>query len=353
MALGSLTLALGLALSGKGNEPWHFYASFGVLSGAGLSFIGSVPFTTVLKNWFERKRGLALSFMFFGTGGAFGCYLAIAFLINRVSWRNTFVIEGVVLIGILLPLIILIVRYHPREKCLMPDGFLTAGGTSPITGKQDLQIVDQAWAATEWTLPKAVRTTRFWLLCLSTFSVWGIVTHIVVAHHVAFAIDLGYSHIYASSVLSLVGVMFACGSLAGAVSDRIGRESAMTIATMVSISGIFVLLLMRDTSPPWMLYYHALGLGFGFGMVTPTITAATTDIFQGPKVGSIIGFIWFTFAIGGFIGPWLGGRIFELFENYMFAFLVAIALNVLGCVAIWLAAPRKVRLVSGRSRPHN
>jgi OFA family oxalate/formate antiporter-like MFS transporter len=56
MVLGTVLLSLGLALSSQGNTPWHFYLSFGVLSGAGLCLIGAVPFTTVLRNWFEKKR---------------------------------------------------------------------------------------------------------------------------------------------------------------------------------------------------------------------------------------------------------------------------------------------------------
>ncbi len=351
MAFGTILLALGLALSGRGNEPWHFYVSFGVLSGAGLCLIGSVPFTIVIKNWFERKRGLALSLLFFGAGGAFACYPVIAFLINSVSWRNTFVIEAIVVAGSMLPLIVLIVRYHPRERGLISDGALEARGNSPTTEKEPLQITNQAWATTDWTLPKAARTSRFWLLCLSTFSLWGIVTHIIVSHHVVFAMDLGYSKIYASSILSLFGILFACGSLAGVVSDRIGREPTMTIGTIIGISGILVLMLMKDTSQPWMLYYHAIALGLGLGMTAPTIAASVTDIFQGPKVGAVIGFIWFSFAIGGSIGPWFGGWIFEFTDNYLVAFMVAIVLDVVACAAIWGAAPRKVRIVPGRSRP--
>jgi MFS family permease len=350
MVFGTVLLSLGLALSGGGSKPWHFYLTFGFLSGAGLCLIGSVPFTTVIRNWFERKRGLALSLLFLGVGGAFACYPGIAFLIDSVNWRSTFLIEAIIVAGVMLPLIILMVRYHPREKGLISDGVSEDRETYANKGKGAPQITDQAWVAIDWTLPKAARTGRFWLLCLSTFSLWGITEHIMVAHHVAFGIDLGYTRIYASSVLSLFGIMYACGSLAGAVSDRIGREPTMTMATIIGISGIVVLTAMKDTSRPWMLYYYAVAYGFGFGMAAPTIAAAVTDIFQGPKVGAIIGFIWFSFAMGGSIGPWFGGWIFELAKDYMVAFIAAMVLYAVACAAIWWAAPRKVQLVPGWSR---
>lgn len=345
MIMGTLLLAIGLALSALGGKPWHFYLSFGIISGSGLCFIGAVPFTTVIKNWFERKRGLAFSCLFFGAGGAFIWYPAIAYLINKVGWRGTFVVEAIVLTGAMLPLIIFFVIYHPREKGLLPDGVLADKEDCQAPAKDQLWIINHDWVSRDWLLFRAAKTGRFWLLCLSTFSLWGIMEHIMVAHHVAFATDAGYSKIFASSVLSLFGIMFAFGSLAGLVSDRIGREWTMTIGTIVGISGIFVLTLIRDDSHPWLLYYYAITLGLGLGITSPTITAATTDIFQGPKVGAIIGFVWLSFSIGGTIGPWLGGWIYEVTNSYLAAFVVAMALFAVSCAAIWLAAPRKVRRV--------
>ena len=351
MTLGTIVLALGLALSGQGTELWHFYVTFGALTGAGLCLMGAVPFTTVLRNWFERKRGLAFSLMFLGTGGGFVCYPGVAFLINSVDWRNTFLIEAIIVAGSMLPLIVLIVRYHPRDKGLVPDGASEAQKRSPTGEKGDLQVKDRVWVSIDWTLPRALKTSRFWLLCFSTFSIWGLSHHIMATHHIAFAIDLGYSKIYASSVLSLFGILYACGSFAAALSDRIGREPTITISTIIGFSGLFVLTIMKDTSQPWMLYYYAIAYGFGYGMVAPTIAASATDVFQGPKVGTIIGFIWFSFAVGGSIGPWLGGWIFELTDSYLAAFILAMTLYAMGSAAIWWAAPRKVRLVPGRSRP--
>jgi len=349
MVLGTVVLTLGLTLSRWGSEPGDFYFTFGVLSGAGLCLIGMVPFTTVIRNWFERKRGMAFSIMSFGSGGAFVFYPAIAWLISLLGWRKTFMVEGLVLAGVMIPLIIFVVRYHPMDKGLIRDGLSQEGKCSPATSGKEMQIMDPAWVVVDWTFSKAVRTKPFWLLSLTMFSLWGVMEHILVTHHVAYAIDAGYSKIYALSVLSLFGVLFSLGSLVGLVSDRIGRELTVTIGTLLGISGIVVLMLIQDPSQPWMLYYYALSLGIGIGICAPTTAAAITDIFQGPQVGFVFGAIWFCFAVGGAIGPWLGGWLFELSGNYWLAFIVAIALYALACVALWLAAPRKVRRVTGRA----
>lgn len=346
MVLGTVLLSLGLVLSRWGNQLWYFWITFGVISGAGLCMVGAVPFTTVLRNWFEKKRGLAFSLLFLGSGGAFGCYPAVAWLIDTTGWRNTYLIEGLVVGAVMIPLIIFVVRYHPRDMGLSRDGLpeTQEGGTSP--GKGTFRVVDPAWAAVDWTLSKAVRTVRFWLCCLATFSLWGINQNILVAHQVAFAIDMGYSKLYASAVLSLFGLTFAFGSLGSQISDRIGREVTILLATAIGISGMIVLMCIQDASQPWMLYYFSISLGIANGLCAPTIAATVIDIFQGPRVGPIVGAVWFAFAVGGTIGPWLGGWLFEMTGNYFLAFLVATFLFAVASAAIWLAAPRKVRRVS-------
>jgi MFS family permease len=346
MVLGAGLLSCGLIVSGWGSEPKHFYISFGVLCGAGLSLMGAVSFTAVIRNWFEQKRGSAIALMAFGAGVAFIFYPAITWLIDCTGWRNSFVIEAFILAVVTIPLIVVIVRYHPSEKGLAQDGLLSKKtGISSNRPDKAMKIMDPTWASVEWTFPMALRTCRFWLLALAIFSLWGITEHTLVAHHVAFAVDAGYSKIHASSILSLFGILFALGSLAGLISDRIGREMTITIGTVIGMSGIAALMFIKHDSSPWLLYYYSVSVGFSIGICTPTIPASITDIFQGPKVGSIIGSIFLIYAIGGTIGPWLGGWLFEIHGNYSLAFTVAMVSYGVACVAIWLASPSKVRRI--------
>ncbi|HSR12958.1 MAG TPA: MFS transporter, partial [Thermodesulfobacteriota bacterium] len=222
--------------------------------------------------------------------------------------------------------------------------------TASPSAPSGMRVVDPAWAAIDWTLGRAVRTRKFWYLCITTFSLWGILQGVLITHQIAFAVDMGYSRMYASSVLALFGLTYAFGTFGSLISDRLGREITITIGTAVGMSGMLVLLLIRDASAPWMLFYYALSLGFANGICSPTIAASITDIFQGPRVGSIVGAVWFAFAVGGSIGPWLGGLLFELSGNYFPAFVFATILLAQSCVTLWLAAPRKVRGVSGGTR---
>jgi MFS family permease len=110
--------------------------------------IGAVPFTTVIRNWFERKRGLALSLLFLGSGGAFGCYPAIAWLIDHAGWRKTFLVEGIVLAAVMIPLVLLVVRYHPRDLGLTRDG-IPEDGRPSSRGANLMEVVDPAWSSVD------------------------------------------------------------------------------------------------------------------------------------------------------------------------------------------------------------
>ena len=114
MFFGTGMLALGLILSQWGRLPWHFFMTFGVLCGIGLCLLGAVPLTVVLRNWFERRRGTALSLMFMGTGIAYAIYPAVAWLIDIVGWRRAYAVEGLIVAMVFIPLIALILVYHPQ-----------------------------------------------------------------------------------------------------------------------------------------------------------------------------------------------------------------------------------------------
>ncbi len=344
MGLGALILGSGLGLSALGQSPWHFWLSFGVLFGTGLCLVGAVPFAMVLRNWFEKRRGLAFSMLYLGSGGSYAWYPAVAWAVEAWGWRTAFLGEGILLAGVILPLLVLVVRQRPEDRGLSRDGIPALPGPEiSIVQRGQKTFHKTQDGQQDWTLSRAIRARSFWLMCLATFSLWGLMQHILMAHNVAFAVDLGIPRMRVSGILSLVGAAYLGGALLAPVSDRIGRETTITLAALAGSSGILALILMKEASQEWLLYFHALAFGFGNGLGSPTIAAAVTDIFQGPKVGPVIGFIWLCFALGGCLGPWLGGWVFELTGEYSWAFLMSMAWYGIACLAVWGAAPRSAR----------
>jgi len=98
---------------------------------------------------------------------------------------------------------------------------------------------------------------------------------------------------------------------------------------------------VRDTSQPWLLYAHSVALGLGAGLYTPTAVAAMADIFHGRHFGAIAGLLLTGQGLGGAIGPWLAGHIYDISGSYTAAIVISMVSYGLAAVALFIAAPRK------------
>jgi MFS family permease len=86
-------------------------------------------------------------------------------------------------------------------------------------------------------------------------------------------------------------------------------------------------------------------LGYG---LTSVLGAIPAEIFIGRHYGSIFGTLMLASMLGGAGGPWVTGVLHDATASYAPAFSIATGLCLLSTVAIWLAAPRRVRAVAGR-----
>jgi len=115
----------------------------------------------------------------------------------------------------------------------------------------------------------------------------------------------------------------------------------MTIATILSITALFSLASIEKSMNPWRLYLYGVAFGFGTGLQLATIFAGAADMFYGKHFGAIVGLLLAGMGVGGAIGPWLGGYIYDYVGNYIIAFRLAMFSIALACVSFFFAAPRK------------
>ena len=86
-------------------------------------------------------------------------------------------------------------------------------------------------------------------------------------------------------------------------------------------------------------------LGYG---LTSVFSAIPAELFQGRHFGSVFGTIGALSVAGAGAGPWVAGVVYDRTGRYADAFWIAIGCSVVSALSVWLAAPRKVRLVAGR-----
>jgi MFS family permease len=80
------------------------------------------------------------------------------------------------------------------------------------------------------------------------------------------------------------------------------------------------------------------------------LSAIPADQFRGRSFGAILGVINGGGGLGGLIGPWLGGYLFDRTDSYRVAFTVAALAIIASAVAAWIAVrpPSRARGVPGR-----
>jgi MFS family permease len=343
--LGVLLIGVGLLLATLVHQQWQLYATLGLLVGAGSVCLGYTGQGLFLPNWFVRRRGLAMSLAFSGVG--IGSVILLPWLqdiIMRSGWRSACLALGIVVLVVLLPLTLL-VRRRPEDIGLAPDGDASAYAAAIGT---PANVVDRDWVAVDWTLARAMRTSRFWWIAVGYFCAlfaW----YAVQVHQTRYLVEIGFTPALAAWALGGVSLAGIPGQIAlGHLSDRIGREVVWVIGT-VGFAATFMLLLLLHDAPTTPLLYAMIAtqgvLGYG---VTSVIGAIPAEIFQGRHYGSIFGTLMLASIAGGAVGPWLTGTLHDATGSYTIAFSTGIACSLLSAVAIWLAAPRKVRAVAGR-----
>lgn len=347
--VGAFIVGGGVALCSMATARWHFYLFYGIIVAAGLSLTGWTPLTAIISNWFVRKRGLAFGILSAGFGGSL-VFAAIAqFLISTFGWQIAYVIIGVASVAIIVPLCSLLMRNHPRDKGLLPDGVrLSAPEPKNLNEPVISTSLKGKWATTSWTLSKAIKTYHFWLLFFIAFCLLGLAETIVIAHMVFFFRDVGYEAMRAAGIYSVFGVAFVVGNVCSFLSDRLGRESIFIPSCLLSAVAVSFLFLIKDTSHPWLSFLYAVFFGLGIGTAAPVFFTTVADLFQGRHFGSIQGAVVLGFSLGGAIAPWLAGFLHDKTGSYFSTFLILLGSVLISILLMWLVAPRKIWPVPSR-----
>ncbi|GIX48183.1 MAG: MFS transporter [Candidatus Tectimicrobiota bacterium] len=333
ISAGLLLSAAALAACSQVQALAHLIVFFGFGVGTGVLLAGPVTHSALLAAWFIHRRGALIGLAFAGMGLGVKALGPLAqYLIAHVGWRSSFLVLAALTAGYGL-LVAFALRNTPYELGLRPYGAAPEAKLDPPSSLRSA-------APPPATVAGALRERAFWALFLAQVLIpLGIFP--VSVHQVAYLADLGFSKTFAAAILGHMGLMSSCGRiLFGALSDRLGRFGGVTLSVLCSQLGIVLLLLMRDASATWPLYLYALFFGLGYGARGPIISALAADLFAGRHFGTIFGLISIGHGIGGALGPWFGGYVYDRFGSYRPAFAVALVVlcGVVGC--LWVATRR-------------
>jgi MFS family permease len=346
--LGVVTMGVGLLLASLIHEPWQLYLTLGALAGGGVNCLAYTGQSLYLTNWFVRRRGLALSIAFSGVGiGSITILPWQGWIIQAAGWRSACVWLGILVLALLGPLNLLLKR-RPEDFGLAPDGMLSGS----VSTDRAANVVDHAWAAVDWTLGRALRTGRFWWIAAGYFC--GLFSwYAVQVHQTKYLVEIGFGPSEAAWALGSVSLVAIPGQIGfGHLSDRIGREAVWMIGNVGFVICYVTLVLLRDAPTEPLLFAMVLAQGSLGYSLTSVMGAIPAEIFEGRHFGSIFGTVMVAAILGGAAGPWVTGVLYDATGSYSIAFWIAAGCSTISILAIWLAAPGKVRTVDGRTRRH-
>src|SRR2546428_10026306 len=143
--MGVGLMAAGLMLATLVRQPWHLYATLGVLVGGGGVCLGYTGQALFLPNWFVRRRGLAISVAYSGVGvGSIILLPWLHDLLGRAGWRASCWALGILILALLAPLNLLLKR-RPEDLGLEPDGDRSSRDATARRGTAN--VVGAAWVA--------------------------------------------------------------------------------------------------------------------------------------------------------------------------------------------------------------
>jgi MFS family permease len=326
VTLGGVILGVALALTGQVTSLTQYYLCFGVLSAAGLACM-VIPSTTVVPRWFVRSRGTAMGVLSTGNSvSAVAFYPLNAWLIATLGWRTALVAFGGIVAAATVALTLLY-----RDPPVQEDSL---GQRAHSTGE-------------EWTLRRALRSPRLWAaFAMTALGTTGF--QIMATHQVAHAVDRGFQQATVVWVFAFgAGCMMAGNLLGGWLSDQLGRGRVFVLGSIVAIAGIGCLAATRGPQDFLRLALYTAS-GIGFGMRIAQLSAIPADVFSGPQLGTILGIVQAGGGLGGAIGPFLGGWLFDVTGSYRLAFVAAAVAVGGAAVAAWLAS-RPVALAAESS----
>ncbi len=320
LALSISLISGGILLTSLAGSLWVVQLTFGLVAALGFVGVSSVTASVIASQWFVKNRGLALGILAssFSLGQMALVPLSL-YLIKAFGWRTTYQFFVVILILIVLPLVLLLLRAYPRDIGIKPYG---AGEhwEAPVVSKAR----GLAWSE----LIRVIKSPLFFYLTIPYFFCGFADIGLIGTHFIPYAQERNFSQTTVATVVSLMAFLNFLGSIAaGHFSDRLDKGKMLAGIYTMRMLAILFLVTVND---PLSLMIFAIGVGLSDLASIAPVAAICAEIFSGPSLGLIFGWVALSHQLGAATGSFLPGLLYDLTGGYQASFWLAAGFMAVG-----------------------
>jgi MFS family permease len=313
--IGALLYASGVFMMSRATTPGELYLTSGVLIGLGLT---GCSFSLIIPS-FGKLLPESWRTMSFGAGTAAGSFGQFLFsplgvsLIDKVGWRATLEIFACIIM-LVIPLSFAIAT--SRQDAWSKPG---APAANVVPG--------QTW---QGALAEALGHRSFVLLVLGYFTC-GFQLQFVTLHLPSYLIDRGLSVEVGGWTLGIIGLFNIIGALlSGYLASRMPKRYILAFIYSTRALAVIFLITM-PAHPAIALIYGAVTGLLWLSSVPPT--SGLVAVMFGPRwLSMLIGITFLSHQIGGALGVYLGGLLYEMTGSYNIIWWGGVVFGVLSAL---------------------
>ena len=311
LIIGLLVHAAGLVLMTVSSTPATFTITAGALFGLALS---GCSFNMVLSAFTKllplEKRGMA-----YGLGTASGSFGQFLFsplsvgLIDGFGWRVTaLVYAGLLVLAV------------PLALALRTAPSVAPATSEPAAPRPSLFE----------TLAHAFSHRSYILLVLGFFTC-GFHLAFITVHLPAYMRDGGLDPKIGGWVVASIGLFNIIGSLmAGYLVNLWPRR--YLLALIYALRSVAILIFIALPVTPASAIFFGAFMGLLWLSTVPPTSSLVATMFGVQNMAMLFGFVFFSHQVGGFLGVWVGGILYETQGNYNLIWYASIALGIASAI---------------------
>jgi predicted MFS family arabinose efflux permease len=172
----------------------------------------------------------------------------------------------------------------------------------------------------------ALRNPSF-LYLSAGFFVCGFHVAFLATHLPGVIASCGLSTQVAGWALGTIGLFNIVGSVA--MGWAVGRWRMKSLLSLLyATRGLAVLVFVLAPKTEWVVLVFAAVMGITFLSTVPPTAGLVAKFFGTANMATLFGIVMLSHQVGGFMGAWLGGKVFEITGAYDWVWYIDIVLAV-------------------------